>query len=653
MNRTLPPIPDYAALFGKRLTRLYEWLELRFEHDDDLVLSIPYTEDADERDRLLAEMEENHADRTHLDLSTYWFSHPTPPPGVPMPMTVRDALALVRNGQEDLVGLMTRQVLAGVHELVHPKLAVSVLRRFESIVQRWPRPLMTASAAAFGLHGLTGILKTPPPGEHVPDQILLGYQPDTEKPIFFFAWPPEVAPLDVVTWARVALNRASPGLGDQALDVVRSGRFPVLDLTLPHEAERIPFPVGGLAVLYLAEQNVREGLKRPFIAVSATKEHEALVTGWRDVPTAGPHHRSVPNLTGAIIEGKIRLELLTPGRPIQLHLFSEQSVEESMIDGLRQVLSQEGIRHYVAWLRLLSVEGGRRGWVRYRVDDHLAALGYNHTMREDPAIRAKAARFMEMFTTFEVALADETGRYFSRRSLILVGERFGRLDHGRETLEGMELKANELLYGGVRTSTGEIGKLWAPAPVELAKVSHRDFRHIHAMGLILPMRFRWALGNGQQHLALSGAKLRDLGAFKEQRLNPGRMWPDIRRHLDKLVEIGILERYQWLDEREAWTEAGFVRLFPAEWMYDRVVHRLEHVETPARPVDTPLTGADLKAFRTERQWSQRKAATILGVTNGAISQAEAKPAEPLGHKIRAAVLALRDPPAAPALPEDT
>jgi hypothetical protein len=50
----------------------------------------------------------------------------------------------------------------------------------------------------------------------------------------------------------------------------------------------------------------------------------------------------------------------------------------------------------------------------------------------------------------------------------------------------MELVIHPVLYEGVRKASGEIGRLWAPAPMELARIDHIRQPHALALGLILP-----------------------------------------------------------------------------------------------------------------------------------------------------------------------
>ena len=61
-------------------------------------------------------------------------------------------------------------------------------------------------------------------------------------------------------------------------------------------------------------------------------------------------------------------------------------------------------------------------------------------------------------------------------------------------------------------------------------------------------------------------------------------------------------------------------------------------DPPEKPPDRdkPVTGGELKTWREKRGWSQREAATRLKVGNAAVSRAEARLYEPLGHKLRAA-----------------
>jgi len=70
-------------------------------------------------------------------------------------------------------------------------------------------------------------------------------------------------------------------------------------------------------------------------------------------------------------------------------------------------------------------------------------------------------------------------------------------------------------------------------------------------------------------------------------------------------------------------------------MMDRVGRGLVPVERP--PASIPRTGAELLEWRTARGWSQGAAARRLGVSQQALSKAEANAAGELGAGVRDAL----------------
>ena len=621
-----PAPPDYGHLFRARLLRLLDWLDQYLQNDRDLLLCFPIDRDNMERgEQYIEQIAAEREDRANLN--DRWLGNEDPPAGVVLPMTIGDALDLTREGVTELAILMRDQVALGLDLFIADKLRLGVAARSEIIARRWPRPLSDLSAPAFALHCLTAILMKFPDGELWPDRMLLNE--DREEPVPYVAWPPDAALLDVASWAQAGANRALAGLGDRMVERAQNG----LILDVQHGS--VALPMGGVAVLFLAERDVKEGQKRKVLHVDAGKDHHEFVSGLRDYPTRGPHYQAVDLPTVARREnGRLKVELFVKGAPVQLR-FDFESMTDFMVDSIRGALGPEGIRHYVAWHCLLSNEGGRRGYVRYFIDDHLKALGYDERRRRDPEVRQNIVRVMETFTQLEVAIYEDSGQLRARAPLVMVRAKLEKMDGETWKLEGMELQPNPYLYNGVYDAEAkEFGRNFMIAPVELAEVSHKDFPHIHAMGLLLAQRFRWELGKGKDGwIRLQGSKLMQLGAFKNQPANPSRQWNHLRKHLDKLVEMKFLERYAWAEEASAWSLAGMCQLWPGEWIVDRVARKLIPEETPPL-VDKPATGAELKAFRLARGWSQREAARHLGVTQGAIYAAERQPDKSLGHKLR-------------------
>ena len=136
----------------------------------------------------------------------------------------------------------------------------------------------------------------------------------------------------------------------------------------------------------------------------------------------------------------------------------------------------------------------------------------------------------------------EDGRERERRPLVLVGSRFERLEGSRWRLDGMELQVNPLLYRGVRNvDTGRVGRYWFPTVPEVAQLDHRLYAPALMLGLLLPIRWRWDLGE-RDHTALSGRNLLSTARITYRKHNPAEAWDRLERNLDKLRELDALGR---------------------------------------------------------------------------------------------------------------
>lgn len=444
-------------------------------------------------------------------------------------------------------------------------------------------------------------------------------------------WPGEAAPLEVARWARDGLNRYRAGAGDQMVDYATlEGSIYSLH-TEGHE-----YPSAGLALLYLAEREVREGLRRPAVAIDAGQAHHGLLTGWRDNPRDGRRHTAAP---AELFETGGWVELMLPGRSVQLTLPMNELVglSEGAIRAIRAIRGAMGLRNWCAMQRLLSVEGGRRGWVRWTLDEHMKAMGYGKSSRDDPAVRAKVAEEVELLTRMELVVYDAANVARHRAPLLLVGDRFERIAGSAWRLEGMELRINDLLYDGVRDrETGKLGTNWWPVPVELAQIDHVRNPYAIALGMLLAVRFRWDAGDGRGTTRLTGRKLLDLAGISYTDRRAERSWSVLRRELAELERIGMLAPISW--DGEAWTLAGVCCLSPAAWIGDRTVRQLAATERPV--VDIPRNGAELRAWREVRGWSRREAAKRLGLPASTLDKAEAKAETALGAKVAAALAAV-------------
>ncbi len=599
------PAPDLADLFRARLAAVVDkvrrlppdtvlvWPDVRPIHErvNELV-------DAPHRRRQLAEW-----DAARAAGLPYCSANPDVwPPGLALPLSAAVAVVVVEHGLDALVLELAEEVMRCA-ELVSPELRVSVLAR-PSVVNRWPPALPLERSALRAVLGAAG-----DPGD--------GW------------WPGDVAPLDVAQWAREGLNRVRSGAGDELVTNTEQGTFYV-----PPTGYR--YPGSGLALLFQAEREVREGRRRPAVAIDAGRAHHGLLTGWRDIPRDGKRHAAAPaelTTTGG------RVELMLPGHPVQLTLPMDElaGLSEGAIRAIRAIRGAMGLRNWCAMQRLLSVEGGRRGWVRWTLDEHLAAMGYGKNSRDDPAVRANVAAEVELLTRMELVVYDAANVARHRAPLLLVGDRFERIAGSAWRLEGMELRINDLLYDGVRDhKTGELGTNWWPVPVELAQIDHVRHGYAHALGMLLAVRFRWDAGDGRGTTRLTGRKLLDLAGIPYMDRRAAEAWSKLRRELAELERIGMLSPISW--DGEAWTLAGVCCLSPAAWIGDRTVRQLAATERPV--VDIPRNGAELRAWREARGWSRREAAGRLGLSPGAVDNAENKPEAALGPKVATALARL-------------
>ncbi len=139
----------------------------------------------------------------------------------------------------------------------------------------------------------------------------------------------------------------------------------------------------------------------------------------------------------------------------------------------------------------------------------------------------------------EIAVYHPDGSLRLRGPVLAITQRGEALRDAGWALEGLELVIHPALYEGVRRSDGSIGRLWAPAPAELATIDHARFPYALALGLILPIRWRWDAADGRDCLTLTGGKLLDTAGIVQSEHDPGRAWTALERNL---AELQLSER---------------------------------------------------------------------------------------------------------------
>lgn len=631
------PLPDLQVAFTDRLRRLVQVLAAALVDDRERLLVLPAGEVLSSARRVRADRAERSA------LSALWQATSLPAVTAfrhPLPWSYGTALDLAAADVEVLAAMLAAEVQLCAAAMVDPKLLHAVLSR-PDLVQRWPRPSRAQGLGAFALDALVAGVQVLPADEHAPSGAPVGLDLDG-TPMTLLYWPGDAAPAVVAAWARPGFARMH--VSAEEFDVAATQRVPQ-DIVIDTEGREQRLPAAGLAVLHLIERDIRESSRRPVMAIDAGKVHHEMVGGMRDWPKDGRRHRGLPLQARTIHDGDLieRVELLERGSAVQLNLpmHELEGMQDHAIEALRTLRGAKGLRHWAALLRLFSVEGGRSGTYRWMLDEHLTAMGYDERRRRDPELRHHAAREVEALAALELALYSAGGVLRERRRLLLETGRFERLVGSEYKLEGIEFQMNQRVYSGVRESTGEIGRRWMPAPVELAQLDHVRQPYAHGLGMLLAVRIRWRIDEEADFLDFTGAKLLRLAGIAYKGNRAERAWDKLHRTLDALQSIRQIESYTWTDPAEAWSLSGICRIVYGRWLTDRAGRGVVPVEIPVDH-DKPVTGKELKTWRTKHGWSQGDAAKKLKVSQQAVAKAEAKPDESLGHKIRAALTPFLD-----------
>src|SRR5512141_177517 len=439
-------------------------------------------------------------------------------------------------------------------------------------------------------------------------------------------WPPDVAPADVAG----ALERARDPDATLLAMALRQGRLPPTTATAV-PAELAPalarWPLLDCACVVDVTKRVQEDRLRPAMAIDAGKEHHALMAAMRDFPKDPITHRGKKQQALQLGD---RLEVLAPGEGgLQLTLpLDGVNLNEAMVNTLRQWRGWEGLRHWAAVQRLLSVEGGRAGRVRWTLERHLDAIGASKRSREDPGFRMRIGREVELLTRLELAIYAKDGTVRMRRALLTPTAKFDRIQGADWALEGMELEIHPLLYSGVRDpNSSDLGANWFPQAAELPRLDHVHHPHALGLGLILPIRWRWDWANRLPYTRMKGLTLLSTAGIPYRQRRASEAWSKLRRDLEELQRIGALGLVEW--ESEPWAVEGVCLLHPPQWARDRTVHQLAPIERPAM-LREPLTGGELTEWRKREALSQAEAARRLGVGPSTIKRAEIDVEAPLG-----------------------
>ena len=408
--------------FRRRLARELDELCTELGPHPDLVLAVPIVDDRlrdEDPDRWVQEIERQSElnrffEEQGLARAVQSVSRQFWPDGVPLPLHAGEALAILEDKLPSMAAEVANHVDRAVDALVAPELQRAVLAR-SRVVEQWPWPTgdrdviedpngrrwlgpvgnpgwvvleqITRENPSWSHSGGTHfVMRTTGPVEVVQRTALIRVDdPQHGQVIGRMRWPGEVAPLSVATWARDGMNRLAADAGDKQVQMVERGDLPFSLVWLDESERRMLLPAYGIALLYLAEHEVRKGLRRRALPVPAGKPHHDLITGMRDVPRDGRRHSGAPaDLTKTTVGEVAHIGLFIPGEPLQLELMDDGNLHGPVIRQLRGIRGAKGLRHWAAFLRLWGVEGGRLGWVRWTLDEHMTAMGYSNRQRQDP-----------------------------------------------------------------------------------------------------------------------------------------------------------------------------------------------------------------------------------------------------------------------------
>ena len=449
-------------------------------------------------------------------------------------------------------------------------------------------------------------------------------------------WPEEIAFQPVAKWAQRSLRRTVGRLEDERLGVqllahaegnlvlAEEGRLPV-DLRLETPSGIFRFSAVGTALLSYAD-----GRNMEVMAIDTGWVHHSMLGKWRDLPKDGRRHRG--DVATARRVDASRIELVAPGKDRVRLTLARDLLHDDFVEQLRRWWGWEGLRHWAALQRLFSVEGGRRGTVRWTLNDHLDAMGYNERSIFNPAVRARAAETVEAMTRIELAVYNQDGTLRMRRPILLKGGTYERLVDSRWELDGLELCINELLYEGVRRPSGRLGRDWFPVPTNLARLDHSIHPHALALGLLIPIRLRWRLGDDYRDLVISGEKLLRMGGIRWDPRRRSLAWEKLASSLEKLRSIRVIDSWEW--QNGAPDPNCFCRITAPLYLTEQVDEKKKWPEI--LPVYVPMTGEELREWRRAQGRSQEELAAFLGVSDRTVRRGEKRGKKTLSkHLIQA------------------
>lgn len=613
---------NLAGLRGAQKARLRKLLKsIEVEEERFLILSEKASEEhlAEENFRLENEGCGLYPDRVLKALDEGW------PAELELPLTVGDAQRFVSRRLDEMAGDLVDEILKSSELLIPKRSEREKALGHVDVLSGWP---LLGKLEVEDLIVKPGGLGAPWVALYV--LLFSAELADRVNPVDLpplgagvaGCWPDEIAFQPVARWVQKNLKRTVVRLEDRGLEpllmahaeenllLAEQGRLP-LDLILSTTSGSFRLSAVGSALLSHAH-----GRSMEVMAIDTGWVHHNMLGKWRDLPKDNRRHRGdVGTARGLDVS---RVELVAPGKDLVKLTVERDLLHDDFVAQLRRWWGWEGLRHWAALQRLFSVEGGRRGKVRWTLNDHLDAMGYNERSIFNPVVRARAAETVEAMTKIELAVYNHDGTLRMRKPILVKGGTYERLVDSRWELDGLELGINEFLYEGVRRPSGRVGRDWFPVPVNLARLDHSVHPHALALGLLIPIRLRWRIGDDYRDLVISGESLLRLGGFEVNSTRMDGAWEKLDSSLRTLRSIHVIDSWEW---------RGGIRSTESYCQITAPLYLVEQITKKRKwpdilPLYVPMTGAELREWRHSQGRSQVELAELLGVSERTVRRAE-------------------------------
>jgi hypothetical protein len=382
----------------------------------------------------------------------------------------------------------------------------------------------------------------------------------------------------------------------------------------------------------LAWATVEERRHRPLVAIDAGAAHQQLVGG------LGPMRMEALHTRG-------RVEFHAPGQlSLAFDLGGPDGLSGALIGWLskiRQGGHQGGVmlRHWFACLAMWS-EHGRSSTGLWTPTEHLRRMGLADTTRN----RRAASEAINVLLASRI-IVDAPGtcgrcacpfRWCScsqpmrkaagRWELRIVSEPARGLDWQSRPTAARILRAEPPIYAGVRLldadgAPGSPGRNHAWLPPAIGRCAPEAI----ALGARAVIRMRW---DKAPNLVLERQSAMEAAGICRDAHNPGRSRAALEAAIVEIRNVGF-------DVAELDGERLQIR--PPPSVRDRLLGAAPRDALPHDPTRDPTTGAELRAWRLGREWTQKEAADAIGVGLSTYERWEAAAALPRGapRKLRA------------------